>query len=299
VTLTFEQARAAVLRETSARRTLPATETIPTLEANGRVLAENIASDRDYPPFPRSARDGFAVRASDIPGTLEVVGEIRAGGEFFTGTVGAGQAVEIMTGAPMPAGADAVLMVEHAVRQSDRDGNRITTDKSHKPGDNFNARGIAAKEGEQVLTAGTRLTFTELAFLATVGRCTVEVYKKPRIAILPTGDEIVDVDQNPGPHQIRNSNAWSMAAQVMRAGGEAVLLPIARDNYESTRGLVKQGLESDMLLLSGGVSAGKYDIVEQVLADLGAEFFFTRVKVQPGQPLVFGHVSNGHVHDKL
>jgi molybdopterin molybdotransferase len=299
VTLTFEQARAAVLRETSARRTLPATETIPTLEANGRVLAENIASDRDYPPFPRSARDGFAVRASDIPGTLEVVGEIRAGGEFFTGTVGAGQAVEIMTGAPMPAGADAVLMVEHAVRQSDRDGNRITTDKSHTPGDNFNARGIAAKEGEQVLTAGTRLTFTELAFLATVGRSTVEVYKKPRIAILPTGDEIVDVDQNPGPHQIRNSNAWSMAAQVMRAGGEAVLLPIARDNYESTRGLVKQGLESDMLLLSGGVSAGKYDIVEQVLADLGAEFFFTRVKVQPGQPLVFGHVSNGHVHDKL
>jgi molybdopterin molybdotransferase len=286
VTLTFEQARAAVLRETAVRLTLPATETVATLDANGRVLAEDIASDRDYPPFPRSARDGFAVRAADLPGTLEVVGEIRAGGEFYTGTVGAGQAVEIMTGAPMPAGADSVLMVEHVTR----DGNRITTDRSHKSGDNFNARGIAAKEGEPILARGTRLTFTEIAFLATVGRTQVQVYRKPRIAVLPTGDEIVDVDKTPGPHQIRNSNAWSMAAQVARAGGEPVVLPIARDNYESTHALVKQGLECDMLLLSGGVSAGKYDIVEQVLADFRAEFFFTRVKIQPGQPLVFGYV---------
>ncbi len=285
MTLTFPQARATVLRETAARRTLPAIETIPTLDAPGRVLAENIASDRDYPPFPRSARDGFAIRAADIPGTLEVVGEIRAGGEFFTGTVQAGQAVEILTGASMPAGADAVLMVEHVTR----DGSRITTDKSHKSGDNFNARGIAAHAGDQILAAGTRLTFTEIAFLATVGRSTVKVYKKPRIAILPTGDEIVNVEQTPGPHQIRNSNAWSMAAQVTRAGGEAVVLPIAKDNYESTRALVEHGLQCDILMLSGGVSAGKYDIVEQVLADFGAEFFFTRVLIQPGAPLVFGY----------
>lgn len=285
MTLTFDQARATVLRETAARRTLPAMETVSALDANGRVLAEDIASDRDYPPFPRSARDGFAVRSADIPGTLDLIGEVRAGGEFFTGTVGAGQAVEIMTGAPMPAGADAVLMVEHVTRN----GNRIATDRSHKPGDNFNARGIAAREGDRILKKGARLTFTEIAFLATVGRSQVQVYKKPRIAVLPTGDEIVDVDIAPGPHQIRNSNAWSMAAQVARAGGEPVILPIARDHYESTRALVEQGLRCDMLLLSGGVSAGKYDIVEQVLADFGAEFFFTRVKIQPGQPLVFGY----------
>ena len=260
-------------------------EQIPVLESPGRVLAEDVTADRDYPPFPRSARDGFAVRSADVPGELRVIGEVRAG-EVFAGSVGPGQAVEIMTGAPVPQGADAVIMVEHVVRS----GESIRTDRSAKAGDNFNPRGVEARTGETVLSAGQRLGFTEIAALALVGRQCVAVFRQPRVAILPTGDEIVEAGETPREFQIRNSNAWSLAAQVRRAGGIPEPLPIARDNYESTRSGVEQGLKADLLLLSGGVSAGKYDIVERVLADLGARFFFDRVLIQPGQPLVFGCV---------
>jgi molybdopterin molybdotransferase len=283
VALTFEQARACVLREVSAGRGSLPTEQVPSLEAAGRVLAEEITADRDYPPFPRSARDGFAVRAADVPGELTVIGEVRAG-EVFRGSVSTGGAVEIMTGAPLPEGADAVVMVEH----TERSGDRVKITRSLKSGENLNARGIEAKQGSVVLSAGRRLGFAEIALLAMVGRECATVYKRPRVAILPTGDEIVEAGQQPEFFQIRNSNAWSMSVQVARAGGDPRILPIARDNYESTRGLIEQGLEHDLLLLSGGVSAGKYDIVERVLADLGAKFFFDRVLVQPGQPLVFG-----------
>lgn len=283
MTLSFEQARACVLREVSAARGIPPAETIPALEAAGRVLAETAAADRDYPPFARSARDGFAIRAVDAPGNLRVIGEVRAG-ELYTGSVGAGEAVEIMTGAPLPQGADAVVMVEH----TEREGNRIRVGRGLKAGENFNAQGQEARQGEAVLRAGQRLGFAEIALLAMVGRECAAVYRKPRVAIVPTGDEIVEAGARPEPFQIRNSNAWSMAVQVGRAGGVPQILPIARDHYESTRALIEQGLEADLLLLSGGVSAGKYDIVERVLADLGAQFFFDRVLVQPGQPVVFG-----------
>jgi len=283
VALTFEQARACVLREVSAGRGSLPTEQVPSLEAAGRVLAEEITADRDYPPFRRSARDGFAVRAADVPGELQVIGEVRAG-EVFRGSVSTGGAVEIMTGAPLPEGTDAVVMVEH----TERVGDRVKITRSLKSGENFNARGIEAKQGSVVLSAGRRLGFAEIALLAMVGREAVSAYRLPRVAILPTGDEIVEAGQQPESFQIRNSNAWSMSVQVARAGGDPLILPIARDNYESTRGLIEQGLGHDLLLLSGGVSAGKYDIVERVLADLGAKFFFDRVLVQPGQPLVFG-----------
>jgi molybdopterin molybdotransferase len=212
-----------------------------------------------------------------------VIGEVRAG-EIYAGTVGIGQAVEIMTGAPLPDGADAIVMVEH----TERSGDRVKITRSIKTGENFNAQGIEARHGSTVLSAGRRLGFAEIALLAMVGCECATVYKRPRVAILPTGDEIVEAGQQPEQFQIRNSNAWSMAVQVARAGGDAQILPIARDNYESTRGLIEQGLTHHLLLLSGGVSAGKYDIVERVLADLGAKFFFDRVLVQPGQPLVFG-----------
>jgi molybdopterin molybdotransferase len=283
VTLSFEQARACVLREVSAGRGSLLTEQVPSLEAAGRVLAEEITADRDYPPFARSARDGFAVRAADVPGELQVLGEVRAG-EVYRGFVSSKGAVEIMTGAPLPEGADAVVMVEH----TERAGDRVKIARSLKSGENFNAQGIEAKQGSIVLSPGRRLGFAEIALLAMVGRECATVYKRPSVAILPTGDEIVEAGQKPEAFQIRNSNAWSMAVQVRRAGGEPQILPIARDNYESTRELIEQGLEHDLLLLSGGVSAGKYDIVERVLADLGAKFFFDRVLVQPGQPLVFG-----------
>lgn len=275
------------MREVGSARKTPSSEQVPALEAAGRILAEEIAADRDYPPFPRSARDGFAIRAADVPGELTVIGEVRAGG-VFTGMVGKGRAVEIMTGAPLPDGADAVVMVEH----TEREGNRVRVARPVKPGENFNPRGVEARNGEPVLRPGRRLGFAEIAVLAMVGQECVSVYRRPRVAILPTGDEIVEVGQKPEAFQIRNSNAWSMSAQVSRAGGEPHILPIARDNYDSTRVLIEQGLESDLLLLSGGVSAGKYDIVERVLADLGAEFFFDRVLIQPGQPLVFGRIGS-------
>ncbi|MBZ5676410.1 MAG: molybdopterin molybdotransferase MoeA [Acidobacteriia bacterium] len=283
MTLSFEQARACVLREVSAGRGNLPTEKVASLEAAGRVLAEEITADRDYPPFPRSARDGFAVRAADVPGELQVIGEVRAG-EVFRGSVGPKRAVEIMTGAPLPEGADAVAMLEH----TERSGDRVKIARALKPGENFNAQGTEAKQGSVVLSPGRRLGFAEIALLAMVGRECVSAYRRPRVAILPTGDEIVEAGHQPESFQIRNSNAWSMSVQVARAGGIPQILPIARDNYESTRGLVEQGLEHDLLLLSGGVSAGKYDIVERVLADVGAKFFFDRVLLQPGQPLVFG-----------
>lgn len=281
--MTFEEARQSVLREVPARR--GEHEQVHVLDAAGRVLAEDISADRDYPPFDRSARDGFALRASDTPGDLVISGEVRAGA-IHEAEVAPGTAIEIMTGAPLPPGADAVIMVEHVERRD----HHVKIPRAMKSGENYTPRGTEAKGGETVLLAGHRIGFAETGVLAMVGRERVEVFRRPRIAILPTGDEIVEVGIDPLPQQIRNSNAWSLAVQVRRAGGIPEILPVARDSYEHTRASIEQGIQSDLLLLSGGVSAGKYDIVEQVLADLGARFFFTRVKIQPGQPLVFGAV---------
>jgi molybdopterin molybdotransferase len=281
--LTFEQALETVLNEVTA---LNSAEQIATLAATGRVLAEHILADRDYPPFIRSARDGYAIRSADLPGELEIIGEVRAG-EIFSGVVGPKQAVEIMTGAPLAEGADAVVMIEHTRRE----GQRVKTDRTIAPGENFNPRGCEAKQGSTLLEPGRRLTPAEIGLLAMTGRQRVTVYGRPRVAILSTGDELVEVGEVPRDFQIRNSNAWSLAAQVARAGAIPEILPIARDNYDDTRHLVERGLGADLLLLSGGVSAGKYDLVERVLADLGATFFFDRVLIQPGQPVVFGKAS--------
>lgn len=195
-----------------------------------------------------------------------------------------GQAVEIMTGAPIPAGADAVAMVEHARRV---DG-RVSIDGTAQALQFINPQGCEAGAGEIVLHAGKRMDYTDVAMLAAFGRTRVQVFRRPVVAIVATGDEIVEVSRQPAAFQIRNSNAWSLAAQVTRAGGIPRILPVARDTVEHTREIVRQGLASDLLLLSGGVSAGKYDVVEPVLAELGADFYFDRVLIQPGQPLVFG-----------
>uniref|UniRef100_Q028Z3 Molybdopterin molybdenumtransferase n=1 Tax=Solibacter usitatus (strain Ellin6076) TaxID=234267 RepID=Q028Z3_SOLUE len=264
-------------------RTPPDTEEVALLEVAGRVLAMDIAADRDSPALARSVRDGYAVRAADLPATLEVIGEVRAG-ERFAGLVGPGQAVEIMTGAPIPAGADAVVMVEH----TRRDGTQVVIDRTAEPLQFINPKGCEAAAHDVVLHAGTRLDYTGIAILAAFGRSKVNVYRRPRVAIIATGDEIVEVHEQPTDFQIRNSNAYSLAAQVTRAGGVPDILPVARDAVEHTREMVERGLQADLLLLSGGVSAGKYDIVEKVLAEFGAEFYFDRVLIQPGQPLVFG-----------
>jgi len=281
--LPFEEARALVERKVrEALRTL-CFETVPLEQSVGRVLGEDVFADRDYPPFPRSARDGFALVASEVPGRLRVVGEVRAGFRY-DGVVRLGQAVEIMTGAPLPDGADAVVMVEH----TSRDGEFVIVERDAQPGDNFTPKGSEVRTGEAVVQHGVRLDFAHVAILAAVGRVKVPVVVRPKVAILATGDEIVAVDSQPGEFQIRNSNSVALAVQVARAGGDPVILPVAPDLYEPTRALIKQGLEADLLLLSGGVSAGKYDIVETVLGDMGAEFHFDRIKIQPGQPMVFG-----------
>ena len=266
-----------------AARTLPEAEAVTLDAAAGRVLAQDIAADRDSPALDRSVRDGYAVRAADLPGRLAVIGEVRAGGSF-AGTVGPGQAVEIMTGAPVPPGADAVVMVEET-RAAD---GQVEIDRAAAPGEAINSRGVEAAAGEVVLRAGARLDYTDIAALAAFGYARVPVYQLPTVAIVATGDEIVAVEDTPSASQIRNSNAHSLAAQVRRAGGVPVVLPLARDTVEHTRRMVRRGLETGFLLLSGGVSAGKYDVVEEVLAGVGAEFYFDRVRIQPGQPLVFG-----------
>ena len=267
---------------------VPETEFVDLMAAADRVLAEDLAADRDYPPTARSVRDGFAVRAGNLPGRLEVIGEVRAG-ETYRGQVHPGQAVEIMTGAPLPDGADQVIMVEHVKRE----GSHITANVPPHPGDNVSAQGIEAAAGQRVLCAGQRLGFAQIAQLAAVGVIKVPVFIRPRVAILATGDEVVPVDTTPRANQVRNSNAYSLAVQVQRAGGIPVMLQTAHDTAESTRAMMRQGLEADLLLISGGVSAGKYDLVETILTEFEAKFFFTRVKVQPGQPLVFGRCVNG------
>lgn len=281
--LTFTDAREMVLRKVREGRSVPAVEEVGLEGAAGRALAEDVGADRDSPAMARSVRDGYAVRAIDLPGELAVIGEVRAG-ERFAGAVGPGQAVEIMTGAPLPAGADAVVMVEH----SRRDGGSVIIERSAEPHQFINPRACEASAGEVVLRAGVRLDYSGTALLAAFGRSRIQVYRKPEVAIIATGDEIVQPHETPEEFQIRNSNAWSLAAQVARAGGIPRILPVARDTIEQTRPLVEQGLQSDLLLLSGGVSAGKHDVVEAALAQAGAEFFFDRVLIQPGQPLVFG-----------
>ncbi len=282
--LSFLDARATVLREVLARRANPGVESVALNCSADRVLAEDAAADRDYPPFNRATRDGFALRAADIPGRLRIIGESRAG-KAFEGTVGPGECIEIMTGAPAPAGADTVIMIEHTSRINELE---MSTERSLEFGANIALAGCEARTGDPVIKSGTRLDYSHIAWLATIGRRTVQVYARPTVAILSTGDEIVDVDSTPGPGQIRNSNAHALAAQVRRAGGEPVILPVAPDEKARTIELITRGLKADMLLLSGGVSAGKYDFVEAALLECGAEFFFDRALIQPGQPLVFG-----------
>jgi len=272
------------MQEVHSRRATPCREDVSIEDSAGRILADDIPADRDYPPFHRSVRDGFAVRSSDLPGRVRVIGEVRAG-EIFPGVVQLTEAVEIMTGAPLPQGADAVVMVEHCTRHEDG-----TVEISHTvaAGSNIAPAACEAHAGSVVLKRGSRIDYASVAWLATTGHSRVSVYARPRVAILATGDEIIGIEDTPGPHQIRNSNSYSLAAQVRRAGGEPVILPVARDDKKATAHLIAQGLDADLLLLSGGVSAGKYDFVESALTDCGAQFFFDRVLIQPGQPVVFG-----------
>jgi molybdopterin molybdotransferase len=291
--LSFEDARRAVEQHASQVRQ-PKAESVDLLAASGRVLADPVFADRDLPPFPRSTRDGYAVRAADlarVPATLDVIGEIRAGEtlENIPKQIGNGQAASIMTGAPVPSGADAVVMVEYTAQQ----GKRVEITRSIKPGENIVPSGAEAQQGGVLVERGVRLNDAAIALAATAGQSRVQVYKRPQVVVLTTGDEIVSVDAIPGPTQIRNSNSYSLAVQVRNAGGEPVLLPIAPDEPRKLQALIEEGLRSGLLLMTGGVSMGRYDLVEQVLEELKAEFFFTGAKIQPGRPVVFGKCGAG------
>ena len=290
VILSFAEARHTVDKHASAVAS-GATELLDLLDAGGRVLAEEIVADRDFPPFPRATRDGYAVRAKDtstIPASLRLVGEIRAGASQADSAIElhSGEAVRIMTGAPVPAGADAVVMVEYA---SEGDGS-VVVQRSVAPGENFVPAGSEARRDHLLLDRGTLLTESAVAVAASVGKARLHVRTRPSIAVLSTGDEIVDVRVEPRTNQIRNSNSYSLATQIKSAGGVPVLLPVAPDEPARLRQLIEEGLRSDLLLLAGGVSMGKYDLVEQVLVELGAEFYFTGALIQPGKPIVFGRV---------
>jgi molybdopterin molybdotransferase len=285
--LSFEEARSLVEQHAASLRPR-GKELVPLLDGAEQILAEPLIADRDFPPFRRAARDGYALRSADLqklPATLDVIAEIRAGAVAeHQIQIGPGQAAAIMTGAPAPSGADAVVMVEYTTRK----GGQVEITSSVAPGDNIVPTGSEGKRGQQLLPAGARLDYAAIAVAASVGRQHVLVYTKPKVAVLSTGDELVDIDALPKAVQIRNSNSYSLAAQISKMGAEPVLLPIAPDEPNRLRELTAEGLESDLLLIAGGVSAGKYDLVEEVLKELQAEFFFTGAKIQPGKPIVFG-----------
>jgi molybdopterin molybdotransferase len=282
--LPFEEAYG-IVQQYGQNRKPTQQESISLSETLGRILAEPVVSDRDFPPFPRATRDGYAIRAADAkepPAVLSIIGQVRAGGTFEQ-IAGRGQAVEIMTGAAVPRGADAVVMVEYTKRNSAK----VEILRSVREEENIVPQGSEAKANEEVVPPGTRIGPAQIAMAAAVGRTALRVHKKPRVAILATGDELVEINSAPSARQIRNTNSYSLAAQVTIAGGEPLRLPIALDQKPTLRKLIEQGLSTDLLLVSGGVSMGKFDLVESVLAELEAKFLFTGAQIQPGRPVVF------------
>jgi len=288
--LSFSEARQ-VVENYAARLSPTDPEIVSLLDALGLALAEGLRADRDFPPFPRSTRDGYAVRAADVaavPVRLRLAGEIKAGAskEQSDITIGKDETAEIMTGAPVPSGADAVVMVEYA----ERSGEAVTIQRAVQAGENVVPAAAEARQGAMMVARGTRVTHTTVAIAAAVGRSEVSAFRRPRVAILATGDELVEINLPPGPNEIRNSNSYSLAAQVYAAGGEPVILPVAPDSPDELALLLRKGFDCELLLITGGVSMGKYDLVEQVLASFEAKFLFTGVLIQPGKPVVFGEV---------
>ena len=265
------------------------TEKIALESSAGRVLAEPQRADSDMPAFPRSTRDGFACRAQEAAHHhwLAVAGSIRAG-DPPAAPLPPSSAWEIMTGAAVPYGADAVAMLEHVEHSDGRI--RLASGRALEPGENVVPAAAEARAGDEIVPAGTRLGSSHIAAAATCGYTALQVFARPRVAILTTGDELVQVGATPGPGQIRNSNAPMLAALVTQAGGDPWVFPAAKDQPEAIESALRQALDADLLLISGGVSAGKFDLVEPALARLGARFRFTGVRIQPGKPLVFGEL---------
>ena len=279
-----EEALATVLAHTPS---LGAEDVLLT-DALGRVLAERVRADQDLPPFDRSAMDGYAVRAADVahaPVTLEVVGQVRAG-QFPTGTLHAGQAVQVMTGAPVPAGATAVLPIEKT--RAVEGGRRVEMLEPVATGAHVSRQGSEVRAGDVVLEEGETITPATVGVLAAVGKGRVRTGRRPAVAVLVTGDELVDVWDQPGRAKIRNSNGYAVQAQAAWAGASVRSLGVVPDQADRIAERVREGFAADVLVISGGVSAGAFDLVEEVLARFDVGLLFTKVAIKPGAPLVFG-----------
>ncbi len=285
--LSVEEASDRILAAFSA---LPP-ERVSILDALGRILAEDVRADRDVPPLDNSAMDGFAVRGDDLTGDgvrLRVVANLPAG-QVLSRSVERGETVRIMTGAPVPDGADTVVRFEDTRAGDDW----VEVLKAPGPGANVRLAGEDVREGDVVLPAGTLLRPQEIGMLASVGRPTALVHRRPRVAILATGDEVAEIDVQPAPGQIRNINSYSVAAQVREAGGLPILLGVAADRAGELSGRIRAGLEAgaDLLVTSGGVSVGDFDLVKQVLAAEGRIDFWW-VNMKPGKPMAFGTIGD-------
>ena len=255
----------------------------------GRVLAEDVHANRDLPPYDVSSMDGYALRSADltgVPATLEIIEDIKTG-DMPSKTLMPGQCACIMTGAPLPQGADAVIRVEDTEALP---GNRVQINQAVKPGNDIRRRGENMRNGEGVLTLGTEITPGVIGVLATVKRARVRVYRRPRVAILSTGNELEGLDEPVDLNKIPDANSYALMAQTQALGIEPVLLGIARDDPDELARHLKCGLEYDVLLVSGGTSVGVHDYVRPTIEALGARMLFWRVAMKPGHPVAFGKV---------
>lgn len=286
---TLEEAQKTVLAATQQL----GVEKIGLLEALGRVLGEDIIASRDNPPWDNSAMDGFAVRAEDIkqdhaitkPVVLTIIEDVPAG-KVATKTVGSGQAIRIMTGAPVPKGADTVIKVE----ETEPSGDTVRIFKQEPRGSNIRPQGEDVKKGDCIIPKGTQLRPAEVGMLAILAKSFILVHQRPRVAILSTGDELADLDERFDEDKIINSNSYGLAAAVQEAGGIPILLGIAKDQPAALKEKIAHGLNADVLVLSGGVSMGDYDFTKAVFKELGAEMNFWKLAIRPGQPLAFGKI---------
>jgi molybdopterin molybdotransferase len=256
-------------------------------DAHGRVLAEDVVAGRALPPWDNSAMDGYAVRAADCGRagvTLRVVGVVAAG-HAPAAALEAGTAVRIMTGAPVPAGADAIVMREYAEAIGE---GAVRIDRAAQLGEHIRRRGDDVREGETVLAGGTALGPGELGLCAALGRAQLAVHARPRVAIVSTGDELVEIDEVPGPGQIVNSNAYALAAMIREAGGLPWVFPNVADQPEALRAAFEQALAADAIVSTGGVSVGEFDYVKDAMSAVGLALDFWKVAMKPGKPVAFG-----------
>jgi molybdopterin molybdotransferase len=273
-------------------------EKLPLLSSVDRVIAEDITATRANPPLDNSAMDGYAVKASDTKGAteetpviLKIIADLPAG-SILKDRINDGEAVRIMTGAPVPDGADAVVMVEYTERSETSDNKAMVKIlREAKPGDNIRRSGEDFKIGDVVIKRGKVIRAAEVAMMAALGISYVTTYQKPRVAVLSTGDELIDIYEPPINGKIANSNSYAIAAQITGCGGQPVQLGIAMDNKDDLEKKLGYGLNCDCIVSSGGVSVGDFDFVKDVLKDMGSDMRFWKVAMKPGKPLAFGTIS--------